>query len=122
MSFLNKKPNIKPINQVPKQVWDVFQNSSPKYIVCCIKDMGQNNLKNDSFHCASREIMLINIAHDTIKHLKIWEVGKGELTNQAELQREAREFVKQEKEKADRKVWEELNKRFGKSEPIAVNA
>lgn len=121
MNILGKK-SVKPINQVPKQIWDVFQNALPKYIVCCIKDTGANNLQNHSFHCPSRENLLRNIAPENIKYLKIWEVEKGELNNQAELQREGREFVKQEKEDADRKVWEELNKRFGKNEPAAVNA
>lgn len=113
--------NIKNINQIPKQVYDTFENSDHAFLVKAIQKDGQGNFKNLSFHVGSMDEVYRNIAPDYIVRHKVFYVGEKITEVEGVTKMKAKEFVEMKSKEARLAQYNELKKEF-ENQPMPVTA
>lgn len=104
--------NIKPINQIPAQVFDTFDKAEPGYLVCGIVKTQTGQYQFTSFHVKNLDELYYQIAPEQLVRFKVFNVGAQSSEVEAQLKMKAKEFMQAKEKEARLKQYNELKKEF----------
>lgn len=100
------------INKIPAQIYDQFDNSAPKFLVCGIIKNQQGQYQFQSFHVTTMEELYFQIAPEQLVRFKVFEVGEQLLTVEGVLKAEAIEHKKEQEDKKELALYNTLKAKF----------
>lgn len=106
------------INQYPKEIYDTFDKSAPKFLVCGIIKNAQGQYQFQSFHVTTMEELYFQIAPEQLVRFKVFEVCGQLLKVEGVLKGEAVEYKKQQEDKKELALYERLKVKYELTEVI----